>query len=71
MTITKIIGEDGVRQSLCNGGGCPQVILTKDGHAIVQGSRLSTLESEAIPAPEHETQIKLPVALLQQMVANI
>jgi len=71
MTITKIIGEDGVRQTMCSGGTCPTLILNDSGDVFIQGDRLSETEAAYLTAPKHETHVKMPVSALRQLVENL
>jgi len=71
MTITKIIGEDGVRQDLCSGGNCPTLILNDADEVFVQGARLSAAEASQLTAPAHETYVKMPVAVLRQLAEKL
>ncbi|MDP0500868.1 MAG: hypothetical protein Q7P63_12295 [Verrucomicrobiota bacterium JB022] len=71
MKITRIIGEDGPRTELCAGSACPAFILTESGEAFVQGTRLSADEAAQLSAPAHETFVKIPVAVLQRLAAQL
>ena len=71
MKISKIIGLEGPKPELCNGGGCPTLLLTEDGDVLIQGDRLNPKEDSQVTAPDHESFVKMPLATLQQLVKHI
>jgi len=71
MTITKIIGENGVLPKLCNNGACPAAIIAEDGHAYIQGYELAPAEKTELSAPPGEGFVKMPLATLQKIAAQV
>ena len=71
MEFVKIIGEEGPKVQLCNGGSCPTLLVTEDGNVVIQGNKLNPEESSELNVPEHETFVKMPLATLQQMTKHL
>jgi len=71
MTIKKIIGENGAMPQLCKGGSCPAAIVADDGNAYVQGFELAAAERNALLAPEGENFVRIPLATLKKIAAQV
>ena len=71
MTIRSIIGEHGPLPALCNSGACPAAILADDGHAYIQGYVLMPEEQAALPAPVGEGFVRMPLATLRKIAAQL
>ncbi|MBK1884680.1 hypothetical protein JIN85_19875 [Luteolibacter pohnpeiensis] len=71
MTIQKIIGENGPMNELCKGGTCPTAIITDGGDAYVQGYVLGAGEREHLKAPTGEDFIRIPIATLKKIAAQV
>lgn len=71
MKITRIIGIDGTMPQQCSGGCCPSLIETNSPDIVIQGYTLSKEERSALSNPEGEDFIKMPVATLQKLMANM
>lgn len=71
MTIRKIIGEHGTLPKLCGNGNCPAAIIADDGSAYVQGYELNATERSGLTAPVGENFVRIPVAILQRIAAQV
>lgn len=71
MTIRKILGENGPLSELCNGGTCPAAILTDGDAAYVQGYELGDSERGALSAPQGEQFVRIPLAVLKKIAAQV
>ena len=71
MTIKKILGENGQQSELCNGGGCPAAIITDNGDAFVQGYNLSQEEEAGLGQPDGESFVRIPLATLKKIAAQV
>jgi len=71
MRIQQIIGEHGAMPQLCGGGKCPAVIIGDDGNAYVQGYQLGAGENGELAAPAGEGFVKMPVATLKKIAAQV
>lgn len=71
MKIQKIIGENGAMPQLCNSGQCPSLILGDDGNAYVQGFELAAGEKSALTAPQGEGFVRMPLATLRKLAAQV
>lgn len=71
MTIQKILGENGTQSELCNGGSCPAAIIAGDGNAYVQGYRLDNEERDHLSAPAGEDFVRIPLATLKKIAAQV
>ena len=71
MKIRKIVGENGALAQLCNSGQCPTFIIGEDGNAYVQGYELAPGESSELVAPVGEGFVKMPIATLQKLAAQM
>lgn len=71
MTIKKIIGEHGAMPQLCKGGSCPAAIIADDGNAYIQGYELGAGEKAALTAPTGEGFVKMPLAVLRKIAAQL
>lgn len=71
MTIKKILGEDGPQNSICNQGSCPAAIVADDGNAYVQGYNLNADENAALGQPAGESFVRIPMATLKKIAAQV
>lgn len=71
MKITQIIGENGAQPQLCKSGNCPAAILTEGGEVFVQGYELSDAEKAALTAPAGENFVRIPLAMLRKIAAQV
>lgn len=71
MHIQRIIGEHGMLPTLCNSGSCPAAIIAADGNAYIQGYELAAGEKAALPAPAGEGFVRMPLATLQKIAAQV
>ena len=71
MRIHTIIGENGTMPQLCGGGKCPSVIIGDDGNAYVQGYQLGAGENAEFVAPAGEGFVKMPIATLKKIAAQV
>lgn len=71
MTIQKILGENGPMAEVCTGGACPAVIATDDGNAYIQGYIPGREASDAITLPEGEAIVRIPLATLKKLAAQL
>ena len=71
MKIHQIIGENGAMPQLCKNGLCPAAILATDGNVYVQGYQLGDAEKAALTAPAGEGFVRIPLAVLKKIAAQV
>ena len=71
MKIEAIIGEHGKLPQLCNGGGCPAVILNANGDLFVQGYLPAEDEQQNLPAPAGEGFVRMSRATFEKIARQL
>jgi hypothetical protein len=72
MTIKKIIGADGPRDTmLCRGGGCPAAIIIEGDNVVIQGYTLSTADRSQLAYPTGEGFVRMPLAVFEKIARQV